>query len=500
MTRHIVWFKRDLRLHDHAALHAAAHAGGELVLLYIVEPGLWRQPDASRRQYVCLTQCIEDLRASLAAVGATLVVRVGEAVAVLAALFDERPDSVLWSHEETGNGWTYRRDQAVLALCRTKGVPWHEMPTNGVVRRLGSRDGWAALWLGRMTAPVLAVPPLAHAAALASHDLPPPARLHLADDGAVAPQRGGRRAAIEDLGRFLGQTGRIYRSALSSPLSGEAHCSRLSVALAYGCLSVREVYQATRRRRAALADLPPSERGGWGASLSSFESRLRWHCHFIQKLEDQPDIEYRNLHPLYNGLRDETVDERLFDAWRQGRTGFPMIDASMRYLTRTGWLNFRMRAMLVSFASHHLWLHWRAPALHLARLFTDYEPGIHYPQVQMQSGTTGINTVRIYNPIKQGLDQDPDGVFIRREIPELADMATEHIHKPWLAPQATDYPAPIVDEATARRAAADRIYGLRKGAEHRQLAGGIVRKHASRKAPPRPRPTRPTATQADLFE
>ena len=100
-------------------------------------------------------------------------------------------------------------------------------------------------------------------------------------------------------------------------------------------------------------------------------------------------------------------------AWEAGETGLPFVDACMRYLRATGWLNFRMRSMLVAVASYHLWLDWRATGPHLARQFTDYEPGIHWPQVQMQSGTTGMNTVRIYNPVKQGRDQDPAGVFTR---------------------------------------------------------------------------------------
>ena len=165
-------------------------------------------------------------------------------------------------------------------------------------------------------------------------------------------------------------------------------------------------------------------------------------------------------------------------------TGYPMVDACMRALTDTGWLNFRMRAMLMSVASYHLWLHWRKPALHLANLFTDYEPGIHYSQVQMQSGTTGINTLRIYNPIKQGLDHDPDGVFIRRWIPELRDMDSALIHTPWDAPsQMNGYPMPIVNEKSARKFAADTIYGLRKhNAAHKETAQNIVKKHGSRKS------------------
>ena len=140
-----------------------------------------------------------------------------------------------------------------------------------------------------------------------------------------------------------------------------------------------------------------------------------------------------------------------------------MVDACMRALTATGWLNFRMRAMVMSFASYHLWLHWRKPALHLANLFTDYEPGIHYSQVQMQSGTTGINSIRIYNPIKQGVDHDPDGVYppldLEPDIDRSVSIRRGKLH------QMNGYPMPIVDEKT-RKYAADKLYGLRKNNTH----------------------------------
>ena len=190
------------------------------------------------------------------------------------------------------------------------------------------------------------------------------------------------------------------------------------------------------------------------------------------------------MHPAYNSLRADNFNNDYFEAWKSGMTGYPMVDACMRALAATGWLNFRMRAMVMSFASCHLWLHWRKPALHLANLFTDYEPGIHYSQVQMQSCTTGINAIRIYNPIKQGIDHDPEGIFIRNWIPELRYMDQEFIHRPWKAmSQMNGYPMPIIDEKTARKFAAEKLYGLRKSnAAYKNTAQKIVRKHGSRRS------------------
>ena len=475
----ILWFKKDLRLADHEALWAAAqaaHATATPILpLYICEPEAWRQPDSSGRHFAFLLESLKDLDQALQAHGHKLIYRTGGAVEIFRALHETLGIAAIYSHQETGNNYTYQRDKDVSSWAKAHHIPLHEYAQNGVIRGLKSRYGWAQKWHAQMSKPCFAIPALPASPTIDAGALPPAAALSIAADPCPERQIGGRKAGTELLQSFLSARGENYRRAISSPDTAATSGSRLSPYLSFGCLSMREVYQTTMSRRSE------APKGGWSQSLSSFTSRLHWHCHFMQKLEDEPDIEFRNFHPAYDGVRGH--DARRFEAWASGQTGYPMIDACMRSLIASGWLNFRMRAMLVSFASYHLWLDWRAPALHLARLFTDYEAGIHYSQIQMQSGTTGINVMRIYNPIKQSQDQDPNGRFIRRWIPEIAHLPDHLIHTPWLVPhRVADYAPPIIEEATSRRQAATKLSAIRKTIEHHQHAAEIVKKHGSKRS------------------
>lgn len=451
---HVVWFKRDFRIHDHEPLAEAARRGTVLPL-FIYEPGLWNGPDYDARHWAFARQCLQELDTNLRRLGAPLVVRTGDAVDVLRSL----PVTALYAHEETGNGWTYARDRRVRKWARESGIPFREFPSNGVVRRLKTRDGWSRLWRERMEQPLVPAP-----GRLARHGLDtgvlPPARR------TVDVQRGGEQAALDLLESFLARRGERYHLEMSSPLTAAESCSRLSPHLAWGTISARQVYQAVQRRREAA-------QGTWRQALAAFVARLHWRDHFIQKLEDEPRIEYENFVRAYDGLREEEFDAEKFERWKEGMTGFPFVDACMRMLRETGWINFRMRAMLVSFAAYDLWLHWRPVALHLARLFTDYEPGIHYSQCQMQSATTGINTVRIYNPDKQWREQDPHSEFVRRWAPEFEDSKR--------------YPPPVVRHEEAARRARERIYALRRSQTTRAEAGLVRERHGSRKRPARRR-------------
>jgi len=477
----LVWFKRDLRGFDHPALALAAGLG-RVLPLYVVEPEYWQLPDTSARQWAFVAESLADLRADLAARGAPLIVRVGVAEQVLARLCRQHDIGSVISHEETGNLWTYGRDRRVGASLQAAGVDWHEVPQSGVVRRLPGRDGWAARRDAFMAQDQAPAPVLAPIAGLEPGVIPTARALRLAEDRCQHRQTGGRAQGLALLDSFLTLRGEPYRTALSSPIGGEKACSRLSPHLANGTLSVREVAQATAARQAERPG------GRWTGSLASFHSRLAWRDHFTQKLEDEPQIETRCLHRAAERLRQGESDASRLLAWTHGETGLPFLDACIRYLAATGWLNFRMRSMVMAVASYQLWLDWRLTGPVLARRFTDYDPGIHWPQVQMQSGTTGINSIRIYNPVKQGQDHDPTGAFTRRWLPELAAVPDGFLHEPWKWPGAQSllgrrYPEPIVDLAAATRAAREAVWGLRRAQGFAAEQASIIERHASRADP-----------------
>lgn len=488
----IVWFKRDLRTVDHRPLLEACSAG-PIVPLYVVEPTYWRQPDTSRRQWLAIQTALEELAGRLRALGAPLVTRVGEMVPILDDIHRRHRISAVHAHEETGNGFTFERDKAVRAWCRRHAVPFVEHRQFGVIRCLKNRNDWGRLHHQQMAAPVLPEPRrLVAVDAVTSEPLPTAQALGLNPDGCDAPQPGSRAEALRLLETFFGGRGATYRRAMSSPLSGEQACSRLSVPLSTGAISIRDVLHRCHDNRKRIAGLGQPERPVPLTAIDSLVARLHWHCHFIQKLESEPALEWRSQHPLHEARRLATrADDPVLDAWATGQTGFPFVDACMRSLLATGWLNFRMRAMVQAFASYHLALDWRLSGLRLARLFTDYEPGIHWPQVQMQSGQTGINTPRIYNPVKQGHDQDPDGIFTRRWAPELARVPLAFLQEPWRMSKAMldragltlgrDYPARIVDHEIAARDARSRLTEVRKQAGYRDAARQVYDRHGSRK-------------------
>lgn len=499
MSRIVVWFKNDLRVADQPALaDAVAQArrtGCRLVALYAIEPAVLAGSPVSWRQWQVRRAAFEALAVELFARHIDLQVATGEVTATLARWHAEDPIVALYSVQETGNDATFARDRSVAAWCRGQGIPWHQPGDRGVFRGLRDRDGWRAgreAFLAEAPRPV--PPAMPESNRQVAGPAPWPER-QLAD---LLPAAGRSTPAIDDgwmlatdpaavertLASFLGGRGRAYARAMSAPGPARTACSRLSAPLAVGSVSGRQLVSGLAEAR--QAGLPP----GMASALRSLERRLAWRDHFTQKLEQWPWIEHRAMHSATDAMRLRDADHPHFVAWAAGHTGWPLVDACMRSLIATGWLTFRMRAMLVSVACFPLWLDWRPVADRLGRLFADFDPGIHYPQVQMQAGATGINALRVYDPVRQSRQLDPDGRFIREWLPELRRVPDGFIHEPWRMPAAwqrdcglrigVDYPAPLVDWASHARDARARIAAAYRGPDARAESARVFTALGSR--------------------
>jgi deoxyribodipyrimidine photo-lyase len=439
-------------------------------------------PHMQVRHWQFIVQSIADLNEQLTNTSGQVFIIEGEILKVLQNL-KHIGLSHIFSHQEIGLSHTYSRDKRVLNWCEENNIVWQESPYGAVKRPLNNRTKWRKHWYGRISGSVndpalekiqWAELPKNYHTALSS--LPDEWRLKNAKF-----QPGGEKRAWYTLHDFFKERGKRYFGNIGKPEMARQTCSRLSPYLAWGNMSIKQAYQHALQHR---------QRTGWKRSVEAFCSRLSWHCHFIQKFESEHEMEQRSVNHAYEQYTYDESEEALthLTAWKTGATGIPIIDASMRALQQTGYINFRMRAMLVSFLCHHLNLNWQLGVVHLGSLFLDFEPGIHYPQFQMQAGITGTNTIRIYNPIKQSQEKDPDGVFIKKWLPELKDVPNEFIHEPHKIPPldaaminfdiVRDYSLPMIDVQTAAKAARDRLWAFRKRDDVKAEAKRILYAHS----------------------
>jgi deoxyribodipyrimidine photo-lyase len=481
-TINIVWLKRDIRTQDHEPILKAQKDGIPYRILYLFEPSIIAYPDTSQRHLQFVYQSLIALNKNLAPYNRKVDVLYTEALEAFEFLQKIYEIKNIYSYRESGTQITWQRDKKIKSYTKKHHIKWEESQRDGILRGIKNRDNWNKQWHITMHKPVIINNYSSCTLETLNHTFLLPKDLEKSlQEYSTLYQPAGEQNAWRYLRSFADQRGFNYQKHISKPLESRRSCSRLSPYLAWGNISIKQVFHFIGTHENGTRN---------SKAFSAMLTRLHWHCHFIQKFEVECSYETKCINKGYELLLHKK-NEGFLTAWKTGTTGYPLIDACMRAVAKTGWINFRMRAMVVSFLTLNLDQDWRDGTYHLAKQFLDYEPGIHYPQFQMQAGTTGINTVRLYNPIKNSEEHDPEGIFIKKWIPELANVPITHIHEPSnMTPMeqmfcgvtiGEHYPLPIINLQESAKLARDKIWGHKKHPEVQKEKIRLLNTHVKKR-------------------
>jgi deoxyribodipyrimidine photo-lyase len=320
----IVWFKRDLRFTDHEPLYEAQKSNLPTLLLYIYEPSVMAYHDSDVRHWRFIHESLTEMNEKLKALQAQIYCCHKEAMQVFEIILQNFKVQSVFSSQEIGNGLTYTRDIQMQQLFMKYQVLWREYQTNGIIRKLKNRQHWEKRWEAIMTA----TPKIIDEKNWHFIELPDKVKKHIVGNSLPKEittrnknfQEGGEYWAWRYLDSFIKERHVNYSKHISKPLLSRKGCSRLSPYLTYGNISMRMVYQYTRQHYHQSTNK---------RALSNFISRLHWHCHFIQKFEDECRYEFENINAAYNHLI-KPKNQEFIKAWQEGKTGVPLVDACMR--------------------------------------------------------------------------------------------------------------------------------------------------------------------------
>ncbi len=444
MNRTIVWFRRDLRVYDHAPLDRAARRGA-VIPVFILDRALLHHPETAVARVAFMLECLRSLDQDLRDRGGRLILRCGDPVQVLPQLIRTTGADGIYAHIDFERIYGRVRDARLNQVLAQEGlkIRWFE-PTATTADLIAYAE-YRQLWYSHMEADLIPAPGQIQVPADVSSDPLPT----LADLGLVADEKpippAGTQAARKFLQDFLQEKSDRYYWQLSYP--GARATTGLSPHIKFGAISIRECYKTVQH-------LTPAIDHRVQLSRQQLIARMRWGSGFAQRFRYLPQLEVRSLYTVFDQDGWE-FDEGLYQAWQAGMTGFPIVDAAARCLQATGgWLelNFRSRALYSSFLSNLMGMDWRWGALHFMRHLIDGDCPIDHYQWAMQAGVTHCldkTWTRIYNPEQVAIDRcDPEGLFIKRWLPELAAVPPAALGNP---PRINGYPAPILDYKTARR-------------------------------------------------
>jgi deoxyribodipyrimidine photo-lyase len=464
MTRGLHWFRNDLRLHDNTALAALLERVDTWLPVFVLDGRIQGSQHSGAARLTFMLDCLGRVEAELEKRGVPLIVRTGRPEEVLPQLMHETGARLLSFNEDT-TPFAAARDREVRRRVEKDDGEIvsrvdHVVFTADEIRT-GSggafsvytpyRNAWWKHWRESPRRPIRMPrfrPPIE---GFEAEPAPTAADLDL-DAGARDLPTGGEAAAKRRLDRFLGEAVGRYDEDRDRPAVDGT--SRLSPYLRFGALSVRECFD----RGAEAAAAEPSLREG----VEKWLDELIWRDFYAAILETHPRVLNENHRTEYDAMVWND-DAEGFEAWCEGRTGFPIVDAGMRQLRETGWMHNRVRMIVASFLTKDLLIHWKQGERFFFDQLVDGDPASNNGgwQWAASTGTDAQPYFRIYNPTKQGERWDPDGRYVRRWVPELEALPDGQVHTPWKTPLLCDYPAPIVDHAERRALALERFKAAR---------------------------------------